>query len=896
MNNSNAETCTFLMTDVEGSTPLWLNQPDRMRESLLRHDELFHQVIPANRGRVLKSRGEGDSHFCVFPDVSAALAAALELQKLLQTEQWSVRPGLRVRMAIHTAGAEERDADLYGIEVNRCARLRGIAHGGQVVLSQAANRALCDRLPDSVTLRPLGAVRLRDIPGLEQVSQLDHPELKGDFPPLRSEDRRRGNLPRALSSLVGRETELSTLCALIERHPLVSLIGPGGAGKSRLALRAGELSAPGFQDGVWWVDLAPLPVGTPVIGAVAAALGLQQSSERDLRSDLDEWAQGHEALIVLDNCEHVIEQAAAEARRLLEMGPALKLFTTSREPLRVPGERRMSVPPLELPPALSEGEREPGLDWVLRFSSARLFQDRAADLGTPVDDRPGAAAALIRVCRTLDGMPLFLELAASRMRALSIEQIDARLSDRFRLLSQGARTAAPRHRNLAAALDWSHELLPPEHQELFRRLGVFAGGFTLTAVERMWQLGRGDDIDLMEGLQALTESSMLRCDRSDDEPRYGMLETLRVYALGRLKEAGESDHWRSAHAGWACEEAELWGRRLDTSSSATCAERAMREMDNFRAALVYCCIEAILPEVAHRLAQACGRMWRIRGHLLEARVWMDRVLKLRQVRREVLGDSLVRAGILGWLQGDWAYARGCYEECLEIRRERGDLAGAASALNNLAILASEQGDLEAAEERYLQSLALYRSLERLDSVVAVLTNLGSLASRQGRFALAIQHLQESLRLQSTGGPVSARATTLTNLAGVHLGMGDLVAAEGRYVESLSLLRDLGERRSIGLSLDGLGQVAQHRGDLVRAVRCYLMAVRLTQSVGAALPPEDAERIERDLSLLRREMGDVLYGKCDAEVYGVDYSELAAWLDRLMNIGDLREELLTPARM
>jgi class 3 adenylate cyclase len=472
-------TVTFLMTDVEGSTKLWERFPDQMRAVMARHDAIASEVIARNNGLLLKSRGEGDSLFTVFDRASDAVAAALDLQQTLLTEPWPPSIPIKVRVALHTGEADLREGDYYGSTVNRCARLRGIGHGQQVLLSSSTAQLARPTLPEGAGLLEHGHHQLRDIEGTEEVSQLLHPKLPTDFPPLRSTHAT--NLPRQLTSFVGREKEIAEVRRLLGTAPLLTLTGSGGCGKTRLAIEvAGEVLTE-YQDGVFLVELAALADPALVPQTTAAALGVREEPGRPILQTLVDHLKEKRLLLLLDNCEHLLDASAQLADTLLRSCAKLQILASSREGLGISGETSYRIPSLSMP----EPKPTVTADEIHDYEAIRLFEERARAAQPSFSVNDQNAPSVAQLCVRLDGIPLAIELAAARVKALSVEQIAARLDDRFRLLTGGSRTALPRQQTLRAMIDWSYDLLTPKEQTLLRRLSVFAGGWTLEAAEKV---------------------------------------------------------------------------------------------------------------------------------------------------------------------------------------------------------------------------------------------------------------------------------------------------------------------------------------------------------------------------------------------------------------------------
>ena len=486
-------TITFLFTDIQGSTRLWEQWPEAMADAHGRHQRLIQAAVAGNGGTLVRERGEGDSTFSVFAGTPQALAAVLQFQLALAAEVWPAEAALRVRAALHTGQARVSEDDYNSSAVNRCARLRAIAWGGQTVLSQATYELVRDEPLGGASFLDLGTHRLQDLARPEHVFQLVHPDLPRAFPAVRSLDTIPNNLPQQLTSFVGREREMVEVREALMQSRLVTLTGAGGAGKTRLALQSAADVLSHFPDGIWLAELAPLSNPALVAQTVAGTLRVREESGRGAAEALADHLKGRTALLLLDNCEHVLDAAAGLADALLRACPDVRVLATSREALGVPGEWVYRVPSLPAPDA----RQSHTADALSQYDAVRLFIDRAV-LGEPsFQVTNGNAPAVAQICDRLDGIPLAIELAASRVRTLSPDQIAARLDDRFRLLTGGPRTALPRQQTLKAAIDWGHDLLTDEEKTLLRRLSVFAGGWTLEDAEAVCadpdEEGRGDD-------------------------------------------------------------------------------------------------------------------------------------------------------------------------------------------------------------------------------------------------------------------------------------------------------------------------------------------------------------------------------------------------------------------
>ncbi|HXY95123.1 MAG TPA: adenylate/guanylate cyclase domain-containing protein [Acidimicrobiia bacterium] len=573
-------TVTFLFTDLEGSTRLWEQHPETMPAALARHDGILRDAVVAHDGHVVKTTGDGVH--AAFASATHALLAARDAQLGLDAEEWDQVEPLRVRMGLHTCQADVRDGDYYGSAVNRAARLMSIAHGGQVVLSLATEELSRDSLPAELAVVDLGEHRLRDLTHAERVFQLTGPGLASEFPPLLSLDAFPTNLPRQLTSFVGRDAEVAGVANVLARVPLVTLTGVGGVGKTRLALQVAADVMPDFPDGVWLCELAGVNDAAGVVQVAATTVGVQPRRSASLEECLVEHLRRRAVLLVLDNCEHVLDPTAELARALLQQCPQVSLVATSREGLAVDGEQVWPLRSLPVP-----GEHE-SVDTVASSDAVRLFAERAAMArpGFVVD--ASNAGPVAEICRRLDGMPLAIELAAARVSALRPADIAARLGERFRLLSGGRRTAVERHQTLRATVDWSYSLLSDTEQVVFARLGVFSGGFDIAAAE---YVASGDGLetwDVLDAVASLVDKSMLDDEETaDGAVRYRMLETLRQYALERLAESGKVDTWRRRHAEHYVHAADEIGTALFGAGEGVWRLQMLAELDNFRAAATW---------------------------------------------------------------------------------------------------------------------------------------------------------------------------------------------------------------------------------------------------------------------------------------------------------------------
>jgi predicted ATPase/class 3 adenylate cyclase len=566
-------TVSFLFTDIEGSTLRWETYGDAMRTAVARHDELMRAVVARCNGHVFKT--VGDAVCAAFFTTSDAVWAAYEAQRTLATQDWTAVDGLRVRMGVHVGAVESRDGDYFGRPLNRLAHLLSCAYGGQIVVTEAASQLVEGALPEGTRLESLGTHRLRDLSRAELVYALAAPDLATNFPPLRSLDAHPNNLPVALTSFVGRERDLEELREPFARSPLLTLTGTGGVGKTRMALALAADALDRFAEGVWLIDLSPIVSGDAVADEVATVLAVQVNAKEPVAASIVRALRDRRMLLIFDNCEQVIAAAAQIVSTILGACPQVRIVATSREPLRIPGEHVHAIGVLDVPAEVTSAAE------ALRSSAVRLFVDRAHDVSARFALTDANAAAVVDICRRVDGIALAIELAAGKTGVLSPQQLSDRLGERFRVLAGGSRTALPRQQTLRALIDWSYDLLADDERRVFRRLAAFAGSFTLDAVDAVSVDDQTDEWRVFDILAELVTKSLVVADLAGDVPRYRLLESMRDYARDRLRSEDDERAVLLAHARYYA----VLSRRNDSDDDAEWARRVMPEVDNIRAAL-----------------------------------------------------------------------------------------------------------------------------------------------------------------------------------------------------------------------------------------------------------------------------------------------------------------------
>jgi predicted ATPase/class 3 adenylate cyclase/Tfp pilus assembly protein PilF len=830
-----AGTVTFLFTDLEGSTRLLEAHPDAYREAVRRHHELLREAVDAHGGVVFETMG--DAVYAAFARPTAAVRAALAGQRALQAEPWGATGPLRVRMGLHLGEVERQGGHYFGAPLYRCARLLATAHGGQTVLSGAVAEVVRDALPADAGLRDLGEHRLRDLQRPERLFQLGHPDLPVDFPPLRSLDALPHNLPVQLTSFVGRARELAEVRQLLSANRLVTLTGAGGVGKTRLALRAAAELHGAFPDGAWLISLAPVADPALVPSAIAQALGVREAGGRTLAEGLRDHLRDKRLLLIVDNCEHLLPGAAPAVTDLLAAAPRLKVLATSRAPLRLAGEREYPVPPLRLPDPPAPA-RPPDPAALARSEAVALFAERAAAVAPAFAVTAETAEAVAGICRRLDGLPLALELAAVRTKVLPPAALLARLEHRLPLLTGGPRDLPARHQTLRASIAWSHDLLAPAEQTLFRRLAVFAGGCTLDAAEAVCDPGGDLPLGALDGLASLVDKSLVLPDEeTSSEPRFAMLETLREYAAERLAASAEAAAIRRRHLAYYLALVERAEPRLRGPQQTVWLDRLEREHANLRAALMWCTEApgaAGRAEMGLRLAGALWRFWDVRCYVVEGRWWLERVLETYRRRSPARVKALIGAGALAWRQDDGAAAQARYEEGLALARELGDKQSVATALNSLGFVALSSRNYAIAHALHEEGLALARELGDKQNVATALNRLGLLARYHGDYAAARRLHEESVAIRRELGDKQGVATALNNLAVVARQQGDYARARSLAEESLALHRAVGDRHNLAATLRNLGQIAYLQGRFAEAQPYLEHSLALSKDLGQIL--------------------------------------------------------------
>jgi len=816
-------TITFLFTDIEGSTRLWERQASEMSRALARHDQLVRAAIEGRGGHVFKT--VGDAFCAAFGSAVDAVAAALDVQLAMAGDPWGDSPALAVRCALHTGTAEFRDNDYFGPTLNRVARLLSAGYGGQVLLSEATETLTQGLLPAGCDLRDLGTHRLRDIDRSERVWQLLHRELRVDFPPIKTLRARHDNLPAQHTTFVGRERERAALKSLLldNARSLVTRTGPGGAGKTRLALETAGDCIDSFADGACFVPLAAIRDPALVVPAMAKGLGLRESGDRPLVEAPASYLRDRELLLVLDNFEQLADAAPVVAE-LLE-APRLRALVTSRAPLHLYGEHEFPVPPLATPP-----EAGSSFEILAGCESARLFVERAQAADPRFELTAGNAPAIAEICRRLDGLPLAIELAAARIKLLTPQAMLDRLDSGLNLLVGGARDMPERQRTMRATVEWSHALLDDDERALLRRLAVFAGGFTLDAAEDVCAFDERTDV--LAGVASLLDKSLLRRhDSPGGEIRLLMPETVREFAFEQLEQGGELARALDGHAAWVLRFAEQASPELQGPRQLARLASCEDDHENFRVALAWLA-EGSRAGDGLRLAVALAPFWELHGHLSEGRHWLERILAAGApgIDSRLRADALLRAGRLADRAGDRAAARVFLDGAVSCAQDAGNPTTRGRALTGLGWVAWTGGTIGKALELCGESVALLRTTDDRWGLAEALHYLGHMQSDTTGLDSARDAWEESLRLFRQLGDSWSLAQPLKDMGLIAARGGERELARRLFDESLALLREIGDKWHVADSLCRLGELSLLTGDADDAMARFLDALALSRDL------------------------------------------------------------------
>ena len=793
-------TVTFLFTDLEGSTRLWEDHPDAMHDALARHDEIVREAIESHAGQVVKTTGDG--FHAAFATARDALDAALVAQLALTVEPWASTGPLRARMGVHTGEAQHREGDYYGTALNRAARIMSAGHGDQVVVSRATEELVGDALPGGCELIDLGEHRLRDLGRPEALFQLAHADLRRDFAPLRALDAFPGNLPLQVSSFIGREEDVFRVVGALDEARIVTLTGVGGVGKTRLALQSAAEVLPRFRDGAWVAELASADNPEALVQVVAAALRVSPHPRMALDTRIRDSLRDKQLLVVLDNCEHLLDTAARLADGILRDCPNVRILATSRESLDLDGERVVRVRSLPLPDPSVDAEAADAVDAV---DAVRLFIERAR--GAEPDFRldAGDLSVVAEICRRLDGIPLAIELAAARVVSMSPAEIAGLLDERFRLLTGGRRTAVERHQTLRATVDWSYSLLQPTERAVFDRLGVFPASFDAAAARAVTQGDGVEDWDVRDALTGLVNKSMINtASGATGSTRYQLLETMRQYSRERLDQTGDADPRRRAHAEYYAQLADDYGDAMLTGHDIQRKQSEIRfEWDNYRAAVTWS-LDSDVPGDGDLALRIAGQMAGFTTGIRRAAGLIAQSDQLLQ--RAESSTPALRAAVLAGMANDALTLRGDVVAAAELARRALDqgptsMGGVAMSHATLSMCAAADGQFERALEILAEgqnaSAALNADSVHTKAFYELL--IARVEAARGDPGAARLHAEEAVRLAREAEAPMRLAQALTSLASCCRD-DDLERARRAADEAVACARASGIQSTLGSAI------------------------------------------------------------------------------------------------
>jgi len=830
-----------MFTDIEGSTVRWDRDPEAMRDAVRHHDAVMRGAIERAGGIVFKTIGDA---FCaVFWDAEDAVAASFGATRDLAAADFSAVGGVRVRIALHVGTADERDSDYFGPTLNRVARLLSIGHGEQILLSEAAADAAMSSLPPGAELRDMGVHRLKDLTAPEHVFQLTALDLTAEFPPLRSLNVANNNLPQQVTRLVGRDRDIAEIQAIVNGERVVTLLGTGGVGKTRCALQVGAEMLDRFADGVWFADLAPLSDGNLVASEIGSIFNVQEPASRPMLDTLVKHLASKQLLLILDNCEHLIDACAKAAAALARACPGVKVLATSREPLNIRGEIVHRLPTLSVPRAT----KHLAAHGALEHGAIALFEMRAHAVNPRFSVTDDNAGVVVEICRRLDGIPLAIELAAARVKSMSVRDLAARLDERFRLLTGGDRSALPRQQTMRALIDWSYDGLSQDERAVFRALSVFAGGFRTQTVVAVISSESLDEYAVMDSVASLVEKSMVAMESSDDDSRYRLLESTRAYAREKAIEHGELRAVALRHARAFADLAEQHELDYDTASSPAWLAIVDFDLENVRAALPWSFGDDGDALTGQRLAATLGRIL-LSVAAAEARRWVKAALERVGpdtpsliVARLKLADASL-ASVLNQFKAALTAA----QEALARFDELGNRRGIADAqrfagrsmvrmgrvaegeallraslethtslgtrriggtLRDLAVARSLEADLAGARDLFARALDVFRESEDEENVAVTAAALAEAEFACGDAETALSLAEESLQAMRGFGRDRMAAALLGNIAAYLISLECYDLAQGHARAALELALEVDAQASVTFALQHLAAAA-----------------------------------------------------------------------------------------
>lgn len=870
---------TFLFTDIEGSTKLAQTVPESLNLVLDRHNTILKEAIEFYHGFVFEIIGDA---FCsAFRNPEYAIKAAVKAQLDLANENWK-DADIKIRIGIHSGNADWFSEKYNGyITLARTARIMSSAYGEQILVSGDTHELIKNKLyeTDADSIREknseneiiiefidLGERRLKDLKLPVKLYQVTSDGLRRDFPPLKTLDARPNNLPVQLSSFIGRDSEKEEIKSHLTSSQLLTLLGPGGTGKTRLSLQIGAEVVDKFENGVWFVELASLTNPEYVSTEIASVFNLTSDGKKDNKELITNYLREKELLLIMDNCEHLIEECAKVSEDLLRICSKLKILTSSREPLHVSGERIYKIPSLSVPDLSGKDSK----DVISRNESIQLFCDRASAVKPEFKLTESNLMTVAKLCRELDGIPLAIELAAARIKILPVEKILEKLDNRFALLTGGKRTSLPRQQTLKALIDWSYDLLSENEKKILMKVSVFKGGWTLEAAENVCVDELLDEYEILDLLSNLTDKSLIKTTELGSEMIYGMLETIRKYAEDKLTVSGESDDLKKKFFNYYINLVKDTDKELQGRDQKEYLKKIDLHYENIREALNYA-IETDAKE-ALKFAAEIGRYWELRGYFREGNKYFKEILekneqtentdlakalywigyystflgqydeaekKLEQClemfrqteNREWTANTLIAASLVTLFHQNFEQTEKNAEECLLISDEIGNKNLKAAALRTWGVSRMFNGKHDDARKKLEESRQIYHDTGDRIQLAKTIGNQGALEYFSGNYRKAIDIMQESLEMRRELGDRYGIALSLSNLGSAYSMIYDFEKSEEALHATLELFKELGDRRTYATPLNTLGNIANVRHEYHRAIALFKESISISHKVG-----------------------------------------------------------------
>lgn len=816
---------TFLFTDIEGSTKLAQSYPEIIQSALDRHQNIIQETFEAAGGFIFEI--VGDSFCCAFQNAEDAIRAAVHAQSALCNEPWNDAV-IKVRMGIYSGPAEWSGSRYMGyITLARTARIMAAAYGGQILISGATFEAVKHKFASTVqkiNFKNLGERRLRDLIEPVTLYQVIAPGLCEEFPALKTLDARPNNLPLQLTSFIGRNEDLTQIKNFLRQNRMLTLTGPGGTGKTRLALQAGADVIDDFEHGVWFAELATVNDPSFLPLSILKSLDIPEQPNQNATDTLIENLKDKNLLLILDNCEHIVEACTHLSEKLLRNSTQLKILTTSREALQCSGEQVFRTLPLATPTSEIVSPEQ-----ITQYESVRLFIERALAIHQQFRITESNCNAVAGICYQLDGIPLAIELAAARTKILTPEKIFERLDDKFRLLTGGQRTALPKQQTLKAMIDWSYDLLSDNEKLLWNRLSIFTGGWTMETAEEICSDEKLTKDNIMDTLSSLTEKSIVMFNSETE--RFNILQTLKQYGEGNLKRSDEFDILSERHLKFYLDFAKEKNEKIRGSDAETQMKMLEYETGNIGTALKYS-LENGLALKTIELASLMSKFWQYAGYLSEGIHWLNEILCKESLPKDSVYARLIcQLGNFYRLRGDVDKAQSLIEESLEIRRTLDDEAGIADSLIRMGLINYDQSKFDEAIVFYEEALQFYERSANEFSVAIVINNMGNIYSLKGEYARAYELYEQSLAIRRRTGDKHGAAITLNNLGIIAFDRGEYDKADELLNESLVLRKQVANKEGIAITYMNLGNVSYCRGDYENARNYYDKSLMISKEIG-----------------------------------------------------------------